>query len=153
MPIESARKIIIKVSKILSEIIEINQKHFTHKNHEEQKKPKTDLYTSIRDFLGKIFLNSNATFSVIIISMILIDRIVKEKSLFIDKENVFRLLSTSIGISMKLNLDYYNISEFPTIFNYSWESIKKNELEFLTLINNKLYVSLEEYSIYSNSLI
>lgn len=152
MPIESARKIIMKVSKILSEIIEINQKTINKKIAVDQKN-KMSIYRSIRDFLAKIFLNSNATYSIFVIAMIYIDRIVERTKLFIDKNNVFKLLSSSIGISMKLNLDYYNLSEFPSLFSSTWETIKRNEFEFLEMIDYNLFVSSEEFKIYRNSLL
>ena len=132
-----------KKSKDYYKKIESNEDgHFTYKV-----KPPISLF----QYLQRIIKYVKIEFSTLIISMIYIDRICKEK-VFINEYNIHRIMIISIYIAYIYNEDCIHDNNYLALVS----GISKKEMvllenEFLELIDFKLYVSndiFQEYKKY-----
>ena len=132
-----------KKSKDYYKKIESNEDgHFTYKV-----KPPISLF----QYLQRILKYVKIEFSTLIISMIYIDRICKEK-VFINEYNIHRIMIISIYIAYIYNEDCIHDNNYLALVS----GISKKEMvllenEFLELIDFKLYVSndiFQEYKKY-----
>ena len=113
--------------------------HFTYKV-----KPPITLF----DYLRRIIKYLNLEISTLIISMIYIDRICKEK-VFINEYNIHRIMLISIYIAYTYNEDCIHDNNYLALVS----GISKKEMvllenEFLELIDFRLFVSNEIFDEY-----
>ena len=152
--INISQKLIEIISSTLQKIIKDNKKQkksqkefgkiFSHSREPE---------ISLFDYLSRIYKYSNIDDSTLIISLIYIDRICKNKGVTLTKYNIHRILFISILISIKFNEEnIYPNSFYSKIAGISIKELIKLESAFLKLIDFKLYISEEIYNIYSTYL-
>ena len=90
--------------------------------------------------------------STLIISMIYIDRICKEK-IFLNEYNIHRVMLIAIYIAYKYNEDcIYDNKYLALVSGISNAEMILLEQDFLELIDFKLYVNEETFKQYKNSL-
>ena len=152
--IDISQKLIEIISTTLQTIIKDNKKQ---KNSQKEfdkifshsREPEISLY----DYLTRIYKYSEINDSTLIISLIYIDRICKNKGVKLTKYNIHRVLFSSILASIKFNEDkIYPNSFYSKIAGISVKELIKLENKFLQLIDFKLFISDEIYNIYSTYL-
>ena len=142
------------ISSTLKQIIKENKKQKKSKKEFDKifshsREPEISLF----DYLSRIHKYSNINDSTLIISLIYIDRICKNKGVKLTKYNIHRILFISILISIKFNEEkIYPNSFYSKIAGISIKELIKLESAFLKLIDFKLYISEEIYNIYSTYL-
>jgi hypothetical protein len=108
---------------------------------------------SIYDYLDRIQKYLNVNNSTLILSLIYIDRICKEKGIKLRKNNIHRILFTSIVISIKYNEDKYCKNSFyAKVGGISVKELTKLENAFLKLIEFKLFVADDLFQKYYSYL-
>ena len=152
--INISQKLIEIISSTLQTIIKDNknqknsQKEFD-KIFSHSRDPEISLY----DYLSRIHQYSLINDSTLIISLIYIDRICKNKGVKLTKNNIHRILFSSILTSIKFNEDkIYTNSFYAKIAGISVKELIKLESAFLNLIDFKLFISDEIYNIYATYL-
>ena len=108
---------------------------------------------TIYDYLHRIQRYLNIEASTFILSLIYIDRICKEKGIILHKNNIHKILFSSIFIAIKYNEDkFYENSFYAKIAGISVKELIKLENVFLKLIDFNLFVSDDIYQKYSSYL-
>ena len=104
---------------------------------------------SIKDYLIRIKNYSKVEKSTLILALILIDHSCKNADLMVTYYNIHRLLFGAILVAIKFNEDkYYENSFYAEIAGVKPKELKLIELEFLELIQSKLFVRFSEYEQY-----
>ena len=142
-----------EISSVLEAIIRQNKnaKNTENKNIEifYTQEPSISIY----DYLDRIQKYLNVNNSTLILSLIYIDRICKEKGIKLRKNNIHRILFTSIVISIKYNEDtFFKNSFYAKVGGISVKELTKLENAFLKLIEFKLFVSDDLFQKYSSYL-
>ncbi len=107
---------------------------------------------SLLDYLRRIIKYLRMELSTLIISMIYIDRICKEK-IFLNEYNIHRVMLIAIYIAYKYNEDcIYDNKYLALVSGISNAEMILLEQDFLELIDFKLYVNEETFKQYKNSL-
>ena len=107
---------------------------------------------SLLGYLRRIIKYVKMEFSTLIISMIYIDRICKEK-VFLNEYNIHRIMLIAIYIAYKYNEDcIYDNKYLALVSGISKSEMILLEQEFLELIDFKLYVSEDLFKQYKNCL-
>ena len=108
---------------------------------------------SIYDYLDRIQKYLNVNNSTLILSLIYIDRMCKEKGIKLRKNNIHRILFTSIVISIKYNEDKFCKNSFyAKVGGISVKELTKLENAFLKLIEFKLFVADDLFQKYYSYL-
>jgi hypothetical protein len=142
-----------EISSVLEAIIRQNKnaKNTENKNIEifYTQEPSISIY----DYLDRIQKYLNVNNSTLILSLIYIDRICKEKGIKLRKNNIHRILFTSIVISIKYNEDtFFKNSFYAKVGGISVKELTKLENAFLKLIEFKLFVSDDLFQKYYSYL-
>ena len=104
---------------------------------------------SIKDYLIRIKNYSKVEKSTLILALILIDHPCKNADLMVTYYNIHRLLFGAILVAIKFNEDKnYENSFYAEIAGVKPKELKLIELEFLELIQFKLFVRFSEYEQY-----
>ena len=108
---------------------------------------------SPKKYIDRIAKYTEVEESTLIIALIYIDRICKNKGVKLTKNNIHRILLSAILASIKFNEDkiYSNIY-YAKIAGISVKELIKLESAFLKFIDFKLFISDEIYNIYSTYL-
>ena len=142
-----------EISSVLETIIRQNKNSKNSENKYIEIFSTQDPSISIYDYLDRIQKYLNINNSTIILSLIYIDRICKEKGIKLRKNNIHRILFTSIVISIKYNEDKFCKNSFyAKVGGISAKELTKMENAFLKLIEFKLFVSDDLYQKYSSYL-
>jgi hypothetical protein len=142
-----------EISSVLEAIIRQNKnaKNTENKNIEifYTQEPSISIY----DYLDRIQKYLNVNNSTLILSLIYIDRICKEKGIKLRKNNIHRILFTSIVISIKYNEDKFCKNSFyAKVGGISVKELTKLENAFLKLIEFKLFVADDLFQKYYSYL-
>ena len=146
-----SQKLLEEISFILKNIIK-NKKIFPKESEKIFYHPKIP-EISIYDYLYRIKKYSSLEDSTLIISLIYIDRICKNKRIILTKYNIHRILFSAIYTAMKFNEDIlYKISFYAKIGGISIKELINLENAFTKLIDFKFFVSEEIFQTYSRYL-
>ena len=148
----TSQKLIEKISFILKSIIKNKKAHFlkdSDKIFYHSKVPEISIY----DYLYRIKKYSLIEDSTLIISLIYIDRICKNKGIVLTKGNIHRILFSAIFTAMKFNEDIiYKNSFYAKIGGISIKELIQLEYTFTKLIDFKFFISEEIFQAYSKYL-
>jgi hypothetical protein len=149
-----SQKLIEIISSTLHTIIKDDKKpKKSQKEYDKIFNHSIDPEISLYDYLSRIHKYLSINDSTLIISLIYIDRICKNKGVKLTKNNIHRILFSSILASIKFNEDkIYPNSFYAKIVGISVKELTKLESVFLKLIDFKLFISDEIYNIYSTYL-
>ena len=151
--INISQKLIEIISSTLQTIIKDNKQKKSEKQFDNIFSHSRDPEISLYDYLSRIQQYSFINDSTLIISLIYIDRICKNKGVKLTKNNIHRILFSSILTSIKFNEDkIYTNSFYAEIAGISVKELIKLESAFLNLIDFKLFISDEIYNIYATYL-
>ncbi len=146
---------IVKISNSISEILNELVMNNSLKKDNKQKKDIFDtnqlININLFDYIIRIISYSNCEENTLISALIYIDRIAKVKK--ITKLNVYKLLFTSILISLKYNEDeIYGNDYYSQIAGVSNVELSKMEYEYVILLNFNLYINDEIFNQYKSAL-
>jgi hypothetical protein len=152
--LDISQKLIEIISSTLNTIIKDNKNQKKSlKEFDKIFRHSQDPEISLFDYLSRIYKYSFINDSTLIISLIYIDRICKNKGFKLTKNNIHRVLFISILTSIKFNEDkIYPNSFYAKIAGISVKELNKLESAFLKLIDFKLFISDEIYDVYSSYL-
>ena len=147
------RNLLKIIAETLNSIIqEGNKSQKKQKDHSpffHENVPKISLF----DYLLRIQKYSKVEDSTLIIALIYIDRICKKKGIVLSKNNIHRLLFTSILIAIKYNEDIIcDILYYSKIAGVTKKELLVLEYEFMKFINFDLFVSNKIYQTYYDFL-
>ena len=133
-------KILNSISNILNELTIKNSKKQGNKTENDIFETSENPNISLLDYLKRIVEYSNCEENTLISALIYIDRIAKIKN--ITKLNVYKLIFTSILISLKYNEDgiYDNVYYSP-IAGVSVQELFQMEYEYVLLLNFNFNIS------------
>lgn len=137
-------QLINRISQILSEVIVENEKRMKIQRHDWKdfyRRRLTSLIDLISNFLATCYMYSNMTDSVLISSLIYMDRAVNSrKKLFLTADSILPMLIGSLTVAMKFHLDCFNISQFPFIMQLSNREMQSLETNFLEVIDYRCFI-------------
>ena len=108
---------------------------------------------SLLDYLRRILYYIKIEFSTLIIAMIYIDRICREK-VFLNEYNIHRIMVIAIYIAYTYNEDtIYNNNYLSLVSGMSKNEIVTLEEDFLELIEFNLFIKDELYEQYKNCVL
>ena len=148
--------IIDNIADILLSLIEENKNLY---NYEEEisKQKKLVFYSreipsiSIKDYLYRIHLYTEAEFNTLILALIYIDKICEKASIILSEFNIHQILFTSIIIAIKYNEDlYYDNKYYAKIAGVTPKELQKMESDFLRMIKFELYINKKIFDKYRN---
>ena len=148
--------IIDNIADILLSLIEENKNLY---NYEEEisKQKKLVFYSreipsiSIKDYLYRIHLYTEAEFNTLILALIYIDKICEKASIILSEFNIHQILFTSIIIAIKYNEDlYYDNKYYAKIAGVTPKELQKMESDFLRMIKFELYINKKIFDKYKN---
>ena len=147
---EKIKQMSKSISIILTEIIETNSKKKDNNT--------TDIFDtinipdiSIYDYIIRIISYSNCDENILISSLVYFDQIGKIKK--ITYSNVYKILFTSILLSLKYNEDeIYNNEYYSQIAGVSKYELKQMEYEYFVLLNFNLHIEEELFELFKNAL-
>ena len=106
---------------------------------------------SIYDYIIRIISYSNCDENILISSLVYFDKIGKIKK--ITYSNVYKILFTSILLSLKYNEDeIYNNEYYSQIAGVSKYELKQMEYEYFVLLNFNLHIEEELFELFKNAL-
>lgn len=131
-------------SRILLDLCSSEEK--TLNNIFEVKKPPK---IRLKEFLEQIAIHSELEDSTLIVGIILIDRLTKEASLKINKNNIHRILIAALEVAIKLNEDViFSDKDLAAVSGINLNLFIELELNFLLLLDWRIHVSREEFLLY-----
>ena len=147
---ERLKQISKSISIILKKIIEINSKkndNLTNDIFNTISIPEISIY----DYIIRIISYSNCDENILISSLVYFDQIGKIKK--ITYSNVYKILFTSILLSLKYNEDeIYNNEYYSQIAGVSKYELKQMEYEYFVLLNFNLHIEEELFELFKNAL-
>ena len=133
-------KILNSISNILNELTIKNSKKQGNKTENDIFETSENPNISLLDYLKRIVEYSNCEENTLISALIYIDRIAKIKN--ITKLNVYKLIFTSILISLKYNEDgIYDNVYYSQIAGVSVQELFQMEYEYVLLLNFNFNIS------------
>ena len=133
-------KILNSISNILNELAIKNSKKQGNKTENDIFETSENPNISLLDYLKRIVEYSNCEENTLISALIYIDRIAKIKN--ITKLNVYKLIFTSILISLKYNEDgIYDNVYYSQIAGVSVQELFQMEYEYVLLLNFNFNIS------------
>jgi hypothetical protein len=154
-------KLIENISSIIESLIEENKNLLDYQEKLNIQKQlifnKDELPTiSIKNYLFRIQLFSEAEDNTLIISLIFLDKICDTASIILTEYNVHRLLFISVLIAIKYNEDLvFELDCYSKIAGMTKKEINKLEHKFLELIKFEVFVHkqiFEKYKSYINNI-
>ena len=149
----SEKKIIEKISDLLSNICDENDKKHKNESNNNLMKPfiSNNPSISIKDYLERLYKYCHINTSTIILTLIYIDRLCNINKFKMTYYNIHKLILSSMVVAIKYNEDSY----FSMIFYAKIGGVSKTEMiylefYFVTLIKFNLFVKNELFNKYND---
>ena len=144
-------KILNSISNILNELTIKNSKKQGNKTENDIFETSENPNISLLDYLTRIVEYSNCEENTLISALIYVDRIAKIKN--ITKLNVYKLIFTSILISLKYNEDgIYDNVYYSQIAGVSVQELFQMEYEYVLLLNFNFNINEFIFNQYKTAL-
>jgi hypothetical protein len=109
---------------------------------------------TINDYLQRLVKYTQVESSTLIAMLIYIDRICELNNFIINSYNVYKILFSSLIIAIKYNEDeYYDNKFYAKVGGLTLKEMNNLEINYLSLIDFKLYISEEVFDNYFENLI
>ena len=119
-------------------------KSFTTKN-----RPKISIY----DFLKRLYKYSKVSENILILVLIYIDRLCRNRKICLNYFNIHKLIIASFVTAIKFNSDeYYSLEFYAKLGGISQKEIVSLEYEFIALLDFNLFVEEKLFYKYNNNL-
>jgi hypothetical protein len=150
---EDATCIIRVLSAVLTQLIDINQKSNTRQHFVTKFQSSYAPNITIQAYLERISKYAKCSPNCFIVALIYIDRLIEIRNIVLTSLNVHRILITSILLSTKVFDDeFYKNAYYAKLGGVSTSEMNTLEVEFLSLVNFNLYVSIETFEKYQQEL-
>lgn len=150
---EDAGYIIRVLSKVLTQLIDVNQKSNTRQHFVTKFQSSYAPAISIQGYLERINKYAKCSPNCFIVALIYIDRLIEIRNIVLTSLNVHRILITSVLLATKVFDDeFYKNAYYAKLGGVSTAEMNTLEIEFLSLVNFKLSVSLETFEKYQQEL-
>ena len=108
---------------------------------------------SINDYIERLLKYGKVSEEILILSLIYIDRICRNRKINLNYYNIHKLILASFIVTIKFHEDdYYSLTYYAKLGGISKKEIVILENEFLKLIDFKLFVETELFNKYSSNL-
>lgn len=109
---------------------------------------------TINDYLQRLVKYTQVESSTLIAMLIYIDRLCELNNFIINSYNVYKILFSSLIIAIKYNEDeYYDNKFYAKVGGLTLKEMNNLEINYLSLIDFKLYISEEVFDNYFENLI
>ena len=108
---------------------------------------------TINDYLQRLVKYTQVESSTLIAMLIYIDRLCELNNFIINSYNVYKILFSSLIIAIKYNEDeYYDNKFYAKVGGLTLKEMNNLEINYLSLIDFKLYISEEVFDNYFENL-
>lgn len=150
---DDSLSIIQVLSKVLTQLIEVNCKSNTRQHFVTKFQSSYAPSISIQGYLERINKYAKCSPNCFIVALIYIDRLIEIRNIVLTSLNVHRILITSVLLATKVFDDeFYKNAYYAKLGGVSTSEMNALELEFLSLVNFKLFVSTEIFTKYQEEL-
>ena len=139
---KSTSKVIKVISQVLTDICEQykkeqDKKELLVKSFMTKKRPNISIY----EFLIRLHKLGNVSEKILILVLIYIDRLCRNRKIALNYFNIYKLILASFVTTIKTYSDeYYSLAFYAKMGGVSQKEIVNLEYEFITLLDFKLFV-------------
>ena len=109
---------------------------------------------TINDYLHRLVKYTQAESSTLIAMLIYIDRLCELNNFIVNSYNVYKILFSSLIMAIKYNEDeFYDNKFYAKVGGLSLKEMNNLEINYLSLIDFKLYISEEVFDTYFENLV
>ena len=109
---------------------------------------------TIKNYLGRLVKYTQAESSTLIAMLIYIDRLCELNNFIVNSYNVYKILFSSLIIAIKYNEDeFYDNKFYAKVGGLNLIEMNNLEINYLSLIDFKLYISEKVFDTYFENLI
>ena len=144
-------KVISEVLTVFCEQSKFNKDEnlFLVKSFTTKKRPNISIY----DFLKRLYKYSKVSENILILVLIYIDRLCRNRKICLNYFNIHKLIIASFVTAIKFNSDeYYSLEIYAKLGGISQKEIATLEYEFIALLDFKLFVEEKLFYKYNNNL-
>ena len=144
-------KVISEVLTVFCEQSKFNKDEnlFLVKSFTTKKRPNISIY----DFLKRLYKYSKVSENILILVLIYIDRLCRNRKICLNYFNIHKLIIASFVTAIKFNSDeYYSMEIYAKLGGISQKEIVSLEYEFIALLDFKLFVEEKLFYKYNNNL-
>ena len=144
-------KVISEVLTVFCEQSKFNKDEnlFLVKSFTTKKRPNISIY----DFLKRLYKYSKVSENILILVLIYIDRLCRNRKICLNYFNIHKLIIASFVTAIKFNSDeYYSLEIYAKLGGISQKEIVSLEYEFIALLDFKLFVEEKLFYKYNNNL-
>jgi hypothetical protein len=144
-------KVISEVLTVFCEQSKFNKDEnlFLVKSFTTKKRPNISIY----DFLKRLYKYSKVSENILILVLIYIDRLCRNRKICLNYFNIHKLIIASFVTAIKFNSDeYYSLEVYAKLGGISQKEIVSLEYEFIALLDFKLFVEEKLFYKYNNNL-
>ena len=142
------------ISEVLTDICEQSKFNkdenlFLVKSFTTKKRPNISIY----DFLKRLYKYSKVSENILILVLIYIDRLCRNRKICLNYFNIHKLIIASFVTAIKFNSDeYYSLGIYAKLGGISQKEIVSLEYEFIALLDFNLFVEEKLFYKYNNNL-
>ena len=144
-------KVISEVLTVFCEQSKFNKDEnlFLVKSFTTKKRPNISIY----DFLKRLYKYSKVSENILILVLIYIDRLCRNRKICLNYFNIHKLIIASFVTAIKFNSDeYYSLEFYAKLGGISQKEIVSLEYEFIALLDFNLFVEEKLFYKYNNNL-
>jgi hypothetical protein len=144
-------KVISEVLTVFCEQSKFNKDEnlFLVKSFTTKKRPNISIY----DFLKRLYKYSKVSENILILVLIYIDRLCRNRKICLNYFNIHKLIIASFVTAIKFNSDeYYSLGIYAKLGGISQKEIVSLEYEFIALLDFNLFVEEKLFYKYNNNL-
>ena len=144
-------KVISEVLTVFCEQSKFNKDEnlFLVKSFTTKKRPNISIY----EFLKRLYKYSKVSENILILVLIYIDRLCRNRKICLNYFNIHKLIIASFVTAIKFNSDeYYSLGIYAKLGGISQKEIVSLEYEFIALLDFKLFVEEKLFYKYNNNL-
>jgi hypothetical protein len=144
-------KVISEVLTVFCEQSKFNKDEnlFLMKSFTTKKRPNISIY----DFLKRLYKYSKVSENILILVLIYIDRLCRNRKICLNYFNIHKLIIASFVTAIKFNSDeYYSLEVYAKLGGISQKEIVSLEYEFIALLDFNLFVEEKLFYKYNNNL-
>ena len=109
---------------------------------------------TINDYLQRLVKYTQVESSTLIAMLIYIDRLCELNNFIVNSYNVYKILFSSLIMAIKYNEDeFYDNKFYAKVGGLSLKEMNNLEINYLSLIDFKLYISEEVFDTYFENLV
>ena len=146
------------ILKVISEILTATCEQSKFGNEEKilliksfmtKKRPNISIY----EFLKRLYKYGKVSESILILVLIYIDRLCRNRKIGLNYFNIYKLILASFVTTIKFNSDeYYSLDIYAKLGGISQKEMVTLEYEFISLLNFNLFVDQELFDKYEKYL-